>query len=336
MRLRGIFGGSWLAFFVLVSGAFAQTETPSETPTETIPIATPTLTPLVLPFDPDLDGDGRVDSRDLLLMIRAWSVRDLLVVTPSPTPAHVSVSGFVLSATDNSVIGGASVLAGTATTVTSVNGLFQLPAVRTDTMEVFASKEGFQLASSPFEPVSPVTILTLALYPIGFATFTPTITPTLGGPTSTPTPSPTITPTSGPGTATPSRTATLTPSPTSTRTVTPTRTITPTPTPPPLLGTWSGDMFGTLFQGTDLIWTATSASEATAQVGTPNPLALFTGTYSLAGETLVTYHGESDSGTIDLEMTWDGSNGFNEATYSVEINGIGSDIGDVENFFRNP
>ena len=310
--------------------AFSLTETPTSTQT---PESTPTLTPLLLDFDPDLDRDGVITAADLVLFIHAWQVRSLLVATPTPTPAFVSVHGFVSSTSGNTVLAGASIAAGTAQATTNANGLFVINQVREDTHTVLASKEGFQAAVLPFTAEYPVTILNIALYPVGFPTRTPSPTPSV---VSTPTLSPTHTSTPATSTFTPTSTQT----PTNTRTWTPTRTRTPTPTPTPiqLLGTWFGDLMGDHFHGTDLIWMVTSGHHATAQIGSINPvIAVFEGTYTLDFTGQVTYQGISTTNEADeitLEMTWDGFDTFMNSVFSVNISGIGSDSGTVQNFQR--
>lgn len=310
--------------------AVAQTDTPSPT---MIPEATPTATPLVLDFDPDLNADGVVSASDVILFIRAWQVRSLIVASPTPTPAQVALRGFVTSASDSTVLAGASVIAGTAQATTNVNGLFVMDQVATDANLLSASKDGFQVASLPFTPVYPVTILNLALYPVGFPTHTPSATPSVGL-TSTHTPTQTSTP------ATPTYTLTTTSTPTLTRTPTPSRTSTPSPSPTPiqLLGTWIGDLMGNHFTGTDLVWTVTGDHTATAQIGSLNPvIAFFVGTYTLDSTGAVTYQGVSTSNGTDeitLEMTWDGADELLDALYSVTISGIGNDSGTVQNFQR--
>ncbi len=302
--------------------AVAQTETP-----------TPTDTPLILDFDPDLDRDGMISANDLLLFIHAWQIRSFLTVTPTPTPAYVSVHGFVTSASDYTYLAGTSVVAGTAQATTNVNGLFVMDQVRVDTSSIQAAKEGFQLANLPFEAVYPVTILNIALYPLGFPTHTPTSTPSV---LFTPTLSPTVTSTP----ATPTFTPTLTSSPSYTKTpvFTKTFTATPTATHVELLGSWMGDLMGKLFKGTDLIWTVSDGSHATAQIGSINPIiAIFSGSYTLKTNGLVTYEGTSiTNGTdvITLEMTWDGANAMQDATFTVNVSGYGPDSGTVENFER--
>jgi hypothetical protein len=306
----------------------AQTATPTETD---IVSATPTATatPLVLDYDPDLSRDGQIDAEDMVLLIRAWQVRNLLVLTPTPTPLYVAVSGFVSSASDNAVLSGATVLAGSATAETSVNGLFEMAQVQTDTVSISASKEGFQVATLPFVPDFPVTIFSLVLYPAGFVPPTPTSTPTLSL-----APTPTSTGTSLVPTPTFTRTVTATPTPTKTRTATPTRTITPTPTPVQLLGTWNGDLQGSFFIGTDLIWTVTSGTSATAQIGRPIPIASFSGSYTLGPGMMVNYHGTNGASDLTLDMTWDGADAMTDGTYSTTIEGTGSDSGSIQNFVR--
>lgn len=316
--------------------ADAQTETPSPTLTlsaTTTATWTPTLTatPIILGFNPDLDQDGWIEPDDLLLLIRAWQLRDFLVVTPTATPPFVEARGFVTSASDSQVLAGASILAGTASGTTNLNGLFELAKVRSDTTLLSAGKEGFQVLTVPFEVQFPIVLFNLSLYPVGFPTRTVTATPTgTLAATATPTPSGgTLT-----RTPTPTRTVTRTPSPTATPSRTRTRTVTRTPTPVQLLGTWNGDLNGSLFNGTDLVWTVTSGTQATAQIGKPNPIALFTGTYTILGGSSVSYSGANGTSDLHLQMTWDGADAMFNATFSTTIDGFGSDSGTVTNFTR--
>ncbi len=316
--------------------AFGLTETPTSTllPDATVTATwTPTLTPtaIILGFNPDLDQDGRIEPDDLLLLLRAWQLRDFLVVTPTATPPFIEARGFVTSASDSQVLAGASVLAGTASGTTNLNGLFELFQVRSDSTSLSAGKEGYQLLTVPFQVEFPIVLFNLSLDPVGFPTRTRTATPTgTLAATATPTPSGgTLT-----QTPTPTRTETRTPSPTPTRTRTRTRTVTPTPTPIQLLGTWSGDLNGSLFNGTDLIWTVTSGSQATAQVGNPNPLAFFTGTYTLSGGNSVSYSGVDGASDLQLQMTWDGADAMFNATFSTTIEGFGNDSGTITHFTR--
>lgn len=316
--------------------AMGQTETPSPTLTLGATITatwTPTVTPtpIVLGFNPDLDQDGQIDPDDLLLLIRVWQIRDFLVVTPTATPPFVEARGFVTSASDSQVLAGASILAGTASATTNLNGLFELAMVRSDSTLLSAGKEGFQVLTVPFVVQFPVVLFNLSLYPVGFPTRTTTATPTgTLAATATPTPSGgtlTRTPTS-------TRTLTRTPSPSATPTRTRTRTVTRTPTPVQLLGTWNGDLNGSLFNGTDLVWTVTSGTQATAQIGKPNPIAVFSGTYTISGGSSVSYNGADGAGDLHLQMTWDGADAMFNATFSTTIEGFGSDSGTVTNFTR--
>ncbi|MCA9450633.1 MAG: hypothetical protein KC931_26155, partial [Candidatus Omnitrophica bacterium] len=228
--------GAWLVLSssVCLGPSIGQelTETPTPSATETLthtPTATQTPTasntPLVLDYNPDLDGSGGVDPIDLLLMVRAWQVRDLIY--PEPTPRFAPILGFVVSASSNLGVASATLLAGTEFAFSSpTNGFFRLANVPTDTTSILIQKDGFQTLDRVIQ--FPFGNQILSLFPLGVPTFTPSFTLT-----PTPTPTSTRTPTVNPSftkTPTPTRTTTGTSTATLTPTETFTNTLTPTPT----------------------------------------------------------------------------------------------------------
>lgn len=321
--MRRIVWAAGLATIMAMS-SYAQTPTPGPTETQT-----PTNTPFVLDFNPDLDGNGLLDSADLIRFLTAWQLRDFFIApTPSPTPQFAALLGFVTSAETNLGIAGATVIAGPDSVFTEANGFFEIPMARVDTDSLSVANDGFVPHQQPVEIEFPSTILNIVLFPLGFPTPTATLTqtePLAASPTPTPTGSAQV------------PTSTHTPSGTSTSTTTPmpTPTLSRTPTPPPLLGVWEGDLIGTVFNGTDLVWTVTSGTQALAQIGRNPPLANLAGTYSLNGNSVI-YNGTSGAGSLQLQMTWDGADEMTAGTYLSNIEGFGADSGSVESFTRTP
>ncbi len=181
----------WIA--LLASGVFAQTPTPT--------VDLPGM---------DLNKDGTIDGRDVLLFLSGWGERDIYIpnwtatVTPAPsiTPTLTPSLTTTLSLTDT--------------------------LVPTLTLTFTPSPTG-----TPSVTMTPSGTTTNT--PTPSLTLTPTQTPSItDSPTKTATRTltQTLTPTQS-ATATPTRTGTrtLTPSSTKTPTVTPTFTITQTPTP---------------------------------------------------------------------------------------------------------
>ncbi len=132
----------------------------------------------------DHNQDGVVDSLDIIFILNGWKERG--IVAPTPTPEFRAINGFVTSSEGGSELSGARVVAGTANTLSEVDGFYELDRVRSDVAEVRAMLSGFiQSVTSLTDPSSFVS-LDIELVPN--ATNTPAPTET-----STPTPSPTET-----------------------------------------------------------------------------------------------------------------------------------------------
>jgi len=306
-----------VSLMVITDSGFAQTETPA-------------FIPVLLDYDPDLSQDNVIDASDLLLFLQAWEIRDVAAVRPSPTPAYAQIQGFVTSASTNFGVSGATVIAGTGSVISGVNGHFILDQVRMDTTSIQVARDGFQQQEQLFSIVYPMSLVNVVLYPLGMATPTGSPSPSM---TETPALSATITTSPTPTLPGPSRTHTGTLTPTATRT----RTSSPTPTVPPLLGLWRGDLMGEVFIGTDLRWNVVEGGnlQALAEIGGSPPLVAFIGTYQLSGNQ-VTYTGNSFEGDeLQLSMTWDGSNTMLNGTFNIQITGNSPDSGSVVNFSRS-
>jgi hypothetical protein len=311
------------ALLFLPCPLFAQTSTPSFTPLSATPTLSPTPSPVVLGFNPDLDGNGLFDANDLLAFIQAWEVREF--VLPSPTPPYSLVTGFITSVSTNLGVPGAWVLAGTSSVQTQSSGFFRLDSVRTDTTQLVIQRDGFIPYEGPLAVITPVTLVSVSLFPVGFPTLTPTRSPT-NGPTSTftLTPSPmytstptlsstpvsgtaTLTPTLGTPVATATPTATASRTPTITRTSTRTPTITRTPTPVPLIGFWSGKLNpagnGTVFNNTTIEWIVPTSTTAAAEVIGLN----FSGTYQFTPPSTVFFRVVNAQDVLELNLTWNGA-----------------------------
>jgi len=310
------------ALFLLILGTFVipgeraacQTASPTAT-TTSLPSATETPTssptPGVFPFNPDLNGDGRIDAQDLLAYIRTW--RLVSTVHPTPTPPFTTVTGIVKSASTGFGVAQAWVIAGTAATLSQQFGFYQIGVVRTDTGLLLVHKDGFEEAEFSLEVEFPVTLLSPVIFPLGFPTFTPSPSPSTSmtptptrtqssGATSSPTPTPSVTQTSAQPTA--SRTSTASPTRTSTPTQTRTRTPTATATTVPILGVWNGNLNGDSFVNTDITLTILDSRNAYAQVLDFE----FSGPYTFTPPGSIYFQVTRDADAIELDLTWNGGN----------------------------
>ncbi len=276
----------------------------------------------------DLNGDGRVDGADILILSQNW-LREATptatptgtrlptptwTVTPTPTPApgSGSLSGVVRDSVTQERLWGALVELVKDTShyqTLTVDGSYLLPNVPFGEYAFSASKppeyQTFTFSPLVIGPSNPP--VPVALNPLFTRTATPT--PTLST-SPTPTLSPTRTPTwTATGTSTPTRTPTTTGTPTRT----PTATRTPTPTPAILaLGT---GVFRTLDEapvlrngestGNRLTFTFAAGGTADALLGGAAGRT-FTGNYSYSwsgeGPGSFSFTGTTPGGSTTLEV----------------------------------